>query len=165
MFAWNCQEDFFAGYDHGKEAGILSVADHHVVPGKKFWTWGNGPRGRMWDKILTDTDGPYIELMAGAYSDNQPDYSWLQPGETKSFRMCWYPFRDIKGVKEANLEGAVNLEVGTNGERLAGVLRHRPAPCRQRPAQGGQPCAPGRGHRHRPWQTVSQASGRPGGRG
>ena len=99
LFAWNCQDDFFAGYDHGKEAGIVSVADHHVVPGKKFWTWGNGPRGRMWDKILTDADGPYIELMAGAYSDNQPDYSWLQPGETKSLRMCWFPFRDLKGVK------------------------------------------------------------------
>jgi len=128
MFAWNCQEDFFAGYDHGKEAGILSVADHHVVPGKKFWTWGNGPRGRMWDKILTDTDGPYIELMAGAYSDNQPDYSWLQPGETKSFRMYWYPFRDIKGVKQANLEGAVNLEAATNGTALLGFCT--PAPHR-----------------------------------
>ena len=126
MFAWNCQDDFFAGYDHGKEAGILSVADHHVVPGKKFWTWGNGPRGRMWDKILTDTDGPYIELMAGAYSDNQPDYSWLQPGETKSFRMYWYPFRGIKGVKQANLEGAVNLEVGTNGTALVGFCTTAP---------------------------------------
>ncbi len=46
MFAWNYEDDFFAGYDHGKEAGIISVADHHVVPGKKFWTWGNGPAGR-----------------------------------------------------------------------------------------------------------------------
>ncbi len=114
MFAWNCQDDFFAGYDHGKQAGILSIADHHFVPGKKFWTWGNGPRGRMWDKILTDDDGPYIELMAGAYSDNQPDYSWLQPYETKSFQMYWYPFRDIDGVKNANLDAAVNMEIDTN---------------------------------------------------
>ena len=38
--------------------GIMSFADHHNIPGKKFWTWGNGPRGRMWDKILTDDDGP-----------------------------------------------------------------------------------------------------------
>jgi tetratricopeptide (TPR) repeat protein len=115
MFAWNYQDDFFAGYDHGKEAGTLSVADHHIVPGKKFWTWGNGPRGRMWDKILTDDDGPYIELMTGAYSDNQPDYSWLQPFETKSFEMHWYPFRDIGGVMNANLDAAVNLEFPTNG--------------------------------------------------
>ncbi len=115
MFAWNYQDDFFAGYDHGVEAGTMSVSDHHIVPGKKFWTWGNGPLGRMWEKILTDSDGPYIELMGGAYSDNQPDYSWLQPFETKSFEMHWYPFRDIGGVKNANLDAAVNLDVGTNG--------------------------------------------------
>jgi tetratricopeptide (TPR) repeat protein len=111
MFAWNYSDDFFAGYDHGKEAGTMSIADHHVVPGKKFWTWGNGPRGRIWDDILTDTDGPYVELMVGAYSDNQPDYSWLQPYEARSFEMYWYPFRDIGGVKQANLDAAVNLEI------------------------------------------------------
>lgn len=120
MFAWNYEDDFFAGYDHGKQAGIMSVADHHLVPGKKFWTWGNGPRGRMWDKILTDEDGPYIELMVGAYSDNQPDYSWLQPYETKAFEMYWYPFRDIGGVKKANLEAAVNLEVNSNRTATVG---------------------------------------------
>jgi hypothetical protein len=120
MFAWNYEDDFFAGYDHGKQAGIMSFADHHDIPGKKFWTWGNGPRGRMWDKILTDEDGPYIELMVGAYSDNQPDYSWLQPYETKAFEMYWYPFRDIGGVKKANLEAAVNLEVKTNGPARVG---------------------------------------------
>lgn len=119
MFAWNYEEDFLAGYDHGKQAGLLSVADHHIVPGKKLWTWGNGPRGRMWDKILTDTDGPYIELMVGAYSDNQPDYSWLQPFEVKSFEMYWYPFRAIAGVKNANVDAAVNLDV-TNGTARVG---------------------------------------------
>lgn len=111
MFAWNYEDDFFAGYDHGRQAGTMCVADHHIVPGKKFWTWGSGPRGRMWDEILTDTDGPYIELMVGGYSDNQPDYSWLQPFETRAFEMSWYPFRGIGGVKQANLDAAVNLEV------------------------------------------------------
>ncbi|MHC4435884.1 MAG: DUF5107 domain-containing protein [Planctomycetota bacterium] len=111
MFAWNYEDDFFAGYDHGKKAGTMSVADHHIVPGKKLWTWGTGPNGRMWDDILTDEDGPYIELMVGAYSDNQPDYSWMQPYEVKSFKQYWYPFRDIGGVKNANLDAAVNLEV------------------------------------------------------
>jgi len=111
MFAWNYEDDFFAGYDHGEKAGTMSVADHHIVPGKKLWTWGNGPNGRMWDDILTDEDGPYVELMVGAYSDNQPDYSWIQPYEIKSFKQYWYPFRDIGGVKNANLDAAVNLDV------------------------------------------------------
>jgi tetratricopeptide (TPR) repeat protein len=117
-FAWNYEDDFFAGYDHGKQAGVMSVADHHVAPGKKLWTWGTGPRGKSWDKILTDDDGPYIELMVGAYSDNQPDYSWLQPFEVKSFSLNWYPFRDIGGVKKANLDAAVNLEVAGGTARV-----------------------------------------------
>src|SRR3989304_4488405 len=119
MSAWNYEDDFFAGYDHGKQAGIMSVADHHIVPGKKLWTWGNGPRGRMWDKILTDDDGPYIELMVGAYSDNQPDYSWLQPFEARAFEMNWDPFRHSGGVKNATLDAAVNLE-GEDGQAKFG---------------------------------------------
>jgi len=111
MFAWNYQDDFVAGYDHGKNAGTMSVADHNIAPGKKFFTWGNGPVGRSEDTLLTDSDGPYMELMSGAYSDNQPDYSWLAPYETRSWSQYWYPFRDIGGVKNANLDAAVNLEV------------------------------------------------------
>jgi tetratricopeptide (TPR) repeat protein len=107
-FAVNYEDDFVAGYDHGKNAGILNIADHNIVAGKKFFTWGVG---NMWDKILTDDDGPYLEIMVGAYSDNQPDYSWLQPNEERSFVMSLFPFRGIDGVKNANLDAAVNFEV------------------------------------------------------
>jgi tetratricopeptide (TPR) repeat protein len=113
FFAWNHEDDFFGGYDHGKKAGVVHVADHHIVPGKKFWAFANGDEGRMWDKILTETDGPYIELMAGAYSDNQPDYSWIQPYEVKTWKQYWYPLREIGAFKYANLNAAVNLEVDT----------------------------------------------------
>lgn len=128
MFAWNYEDDFLAGYDHGKQAGTLHVADHHTVPGKKFFTWGAGPGGRMWDNILSDKDGPYLELMVGAYSDNQPDYSWLQPYETKEVRQTWYPFRGIGGVKNANEQAAVNLERLPNGKTRLGfyVTQARP---------------------------------------
>lgn len=111
FFAWNYKEDFLAGYDHEKQAGTVHVADHHISPGKKFFAWGNGPEGRMWDKILTETDGPYVELMTGAYSDNQPDYSWIHPYEVKTIKQCWYPIRQIGGVKNANGEAALNLEL------------------------------------------------------
>ena len=120
-FAWNSQEDFFGGYDHGKEAGVVHVADHHIVPGKKFWEFANGDVGRRWDKILTETDGPYIELMAGAYSDNQPDYSWIQPYEVKTWKQYWYPVRAIGGFKDANLNAVVNLDVDSKGLAKLGV--------------------------------------------
>jgi len=107
-FAVNYEDDFVAGYDHGKNAGILNIADHNIVAGKKFFTWGVGS---MWDNILTDNDGPYLEIMVGAYSDNQPDYSWLQSGEERSFNLSLFPFRGIDGVKNANLDAAVNFEI------------------------------------------------------
>ena len=119
VFAWNYRDDFSAGYDHGKKAGTMSIADHTVVPGKKFFTWGDSPNGHLQDTLLTDSDGPYIELMVGAYSDNQPDYSWMTPHETRSWTQFWYPFRDIGGVKNANTEAAVNLEV-KDGKVLVG---------------------------------------------
>lgn len=111
VFAWNYRDDFSAGYDHGKKAGTMSIADHTVVSGKKFFTWGDNANGHLQDTLLTDSDGPYIELMVGAYSDNQPDYSWMTPHETRSWSQFWYPFRDIGGVKNANTEAAVNLDV------------------------------------------------------
>ena len=111
FFAWNAEEDFLAGYDHGKKAGVAFIADHNTVPGKKLWTWGTGSEGRAWDKILTDSDGPYLELMIGAWSDNQPDYSWTQPYEAKVVEQVWYPIRGIGGVKNANAEAACNLEI------------------------------------------------------
>ena len=86
------------------------MANHRLVPGKKMWSWGLDDSAKMWDKILSDEDGPYIELMVGAYQDNQPDYSWLQPYEVKEWTQTWYPIRDLGGVKNANLEGAGNLE-------------------------------------------------------
>lgn len=128
MFAWNYEDDFLAGYDHGKRAGTLHVADHNVVPGKKFWTWGTGPTGKMWDEILSDEDGPYVELMVGAYSDNQPDYSWVQPFEVKSFQLFWYPFREIGGVKNATLDAAVNLEMVEGARVRLGFCATSPHP-------------------------------------
>ncbi|MFV0405356.1 MAG: DUF5107 domain-containing protein, partial [Propioniciclava sp.] len=64
------EDDFFGGYDHGQRAGFVHWADHHISPGKKQWTWGNAPFGWAWDRNLTDTDGPYVELRAGVYTDN-----------------------------------------------------------------------------------------------
>lgn len=109
--AYHSDFDFLGCYDHGKQAGMMHVADHHVVPGKKQWTWGNGDFGRAWDRQLTDVDGPYIELMCGAFTDNQPDFSWLQPGEEKRFTQIFMPYKAIGAAKNANKDAVINLEV------------------------------------------------------
>jgi tetratricopeptide (TPR) repeat protein len=116
--ALGSREDFLGGYDHARQAGVVHVADHHIAPGKKQWTWGNDAFGYAWDRNLTDEDGPYVELMAGVYTDNQPDFSFLAPGETKTFRQYWYPIHKIGPVQKANADAAVSLSVGEGTVRV-----------------------------------------------
>ncbi len=112
FFAHNLKEGFLAGYDHGKDAGTMHVGNPYIVTGAKLWEWGPGPGGTMWDtRVLSDNDTPYAELMTGAYSDNQPDYSWIKPYEIKAFKQYWYPIRETSGAKTANLNGLLNLEL------------------------------------------------------
>jgi len=109
-FAYDLKEDFMGAYDHGKETGTVHIGDHNIVKGAKLWEWGSGPVGQATEGKLTENDGPYVEIMVGAFSDNQPDYSWIKPYEVKTFKQYWYPVKDIQGFKNANLNGAVNLE-------------------------------------------------------
>lgn len=108
--AYQSEFDFVGNYDEAREAGLLHVADHHVSPGKKQWTWGNSDFGQAWDRNLTDEDGPYIELMTGIFTDNQPDFTWLKPYEQKSFKQYFMPIKRVGHVKNATIDAAVNLE-------------------------------------------------------
>ena len=104
------REDFFGGYDHFSDAGIVHVADHHIAPGKKQWTWGNHEFGYAWDRNLSDDRAPYIELMAGVYTDNQPDFSFLAPFETKQWSQFWYGIGRIGVPLQANENAALSLK-------------------------------------------------------
>jgi len=123
------KEDFFGGYDHFNQAGIIHLANHHISPGKKQWTWGNHAFGYAWDRNLTDPDQngecpPYIELMAGVYTDNQPDFSFLQPGETKTWSQFWYPIRGIGPSQKASVDGALSLKI-QEGSACLGAITTR----------------------------------------
>ena len=106
--------NFEGGYENDTHGGMLHVANHHVSPGKKQWTWGNGDFGRAWDRNLTDENGPYIELMAGVYTANQPDFAWLMPYEEKSFVQYFFPYRELGVVKNASKDIVLNMEPDGN---------------------------------------------------
>jgi tetratricopeptide (TPR) repeat protein len=112
------EADFFGGYDHAVEAGVIHVANHHIAPGKKQWTWGNHEFGYSWDRCLTDEGGPYIELMAGVYTDNQPDFSHLAAWETKTFTQNWFPIRRIGIPQAANVDATLSLRVEGSRVRI-----------------------------------------------
>jgi tetratricopeptide (TPR) repeat protein len=108
--------NFVGGYENDTHAGVLHVANHHISPGKKQWTWGNGDFGRAWDRNLTDNNGPYIELMAGVYTDNQPDFTWLQPYEEKSFVQYFLPYRELGVLKNASKDLLMNIDEVEDGK-------------------------------------------------
>ncbi|NAZ74224.1 DUF5107 domain-containing protein [Kineococcus sp. T13] len=116
------REDFFGGYDHATGVGFVHVADHQVAVGKKQWTWGNSPFGHAWDANLSDDGAHYVELMAGVFTDNQPDFARLAPGETKVFSQHWYPVRATGAVDRASLDAAVSLVREGERARLAVVV-------------------------------------------
>ncbi len=119
--AVNSKYDFEGGYENDTKGGMLHVASHQFSPGKKQWTWGNGDFGRAWDRNLTDEVGtdnmelksgyrPYIELMAGVYTENQPDFTWLMPYEEKQFVQYFMPYRELGVVKQASKDFILNIE-------------------------------------------------------
>ena len=111
-FSAESKYDYFGGYDEGKKAGVVHIADHHISPGKKMFTWAYSQLAKTWENALTDNDGQYAELMAGCYSDNQPDLTWLMPNETKIFSQKWFPIHDSGIPAFANENGALFVENG-----------------------------------------------------
>lgn len=116
--AINSDYDFVGGYEHDSKGGLLHVASHHISPGKKQWTWGYGDFGQAWDRNLTDEDGPYIELMTGMFTDNQPDFTWLMPNEEKSFTQYFLPYHELGVVKNATKDILINLETTERSARI-----------------------------------------------
>ena len=98
IFAMDPDNAWLAGYDHKKKMGTAHVSNRHITVGKKFFLWGNFPEAHVWDKVLPDNDGPYLELMVGCWSDNQPDYSWIAPYETRTVKQYWFQVKGIGGM-------------------------------------------------------------------
>ncbi|MCS2170790.1 DUF5107 domain-containing protein [Scandinavium sp. TWS1a] len=102
--------DFVGAWSHDENGGLLHVANHHIAPGKKQWSWGYSEFGQAWDKSLTDTNGPYIELMTGIFADNQPDFTWLDAWEEKRFEQYFLPYHSLGMVQNASRDAVIKLQ-------------------------------------------------------
>ena len=109
--AYHSDFNYIGNYDYQKQAGLLHIADHHISPGKKQWTWGNGDFGRALDRNLTDENGPYIELMTGIFTDNQPDFTFLKPYEEKTFVQYFMPYKAVGRISNASTDVIVNMAI------------------------------------------------------
>lgn len=109
--------DFFGAYWHDQDLGMAHYSPHDQKPGKKIWIWGLARQGMIWEKLLTDTDGQYVEIQSGRLFNQSADksvyspfkYSAFQPYATDQWIEYWYPVVQTHGFIAANDQGALNV--------------------------------------------------------
>jgi tetratricopeptide (TPR) repeat protein len=124
-FAHGTREPFLGVYRPSTNAGMVHVADHHDMPGKKIWSWGWDDEARDWRRALSDDLSAYLEPQAGLFRD-QETYAFLEPQQVLRFRETWQPVRRIGGFSRANDEGVVHLRRGEGRALRVGLNVTRP---------------------------------------
>ncbi|MDO1444952.1 DUF5107 domain-containing protein [Rhodocytophaga aerolata] len=118
--------DFFGGYWHDEDFGMGRYSTHDDKAGKKIWIWGLSREGMIWDKILTDTDGQYVEVQSGRlYNQAAPASSFtpfknidFTPYASEDWKEYWFPVKGTKGFVKANTYGALNLKKENNSLKV-----------------------------------------------
>lgn len=125
-FGYGIAFDFFGAYDVDRDRGVVAIADHRTVPGRKGWTWGQDDFGLVSQMALSDADpvdAQYIEVQTGPLL-TQSDYGMLQPRQRVAWEETWYPVHGLgDGFEYANARVAANAtrSDGTLELRLLGT--------------------------------------------
>ncbi|NNF03529.1 MAG: DUF5107 domain-containing protein, partial [Rhodothermales bacterium] len=117
-------DDFFGGYYMASDYGFGHWARYEDMPGQKLWLWALSGQGGIWEDLLTDTDGQYVEFQAGRmlnqYSPgaavNPVTKAGFPPGATDVWSERWFPVMGTGGLTDASAAGA--LHVAADGDSL-----------------------------------------------
>ncbi len=120
--------NFFGGYFHEKEVGFGHLSDYQEMPGQKLWLWALSRSGGIWEDLLTDTDGQYIEFQAGRLLDQYSpggDHNPItqvpfEPGRGDEWREYWFPVKETGGISAVSSEAVIHLRQMGDSVRLSG---------------------------------------------
>lgn len=109
--------DFFGGYWHEDDFGFGHYANYEDKPGKKIWIWGLSDQGMIWEDLLTDSNGQYIEYQAGKLFNQAANSSTFTPFKHREFmpydvdiaKELWFPLKGTKGMVAASEYGVLNV--------------------------------------------------------
>ncbi len=108
--------DFFGGYYENSNTGFGHWGRYDEIPGQKLWLWNLSRAGGIWEDLLTDTDGQYVEYQAGRLyvqyfpgEENPISQATFDPHLTDQWTEVWFPVKEIGGIKEASPYGAMNV--------------------------------------------------------
>ena len=113
-------EPYFGAYWTSENFGMMHVTDRDEKVGKKFFTWALSDEGSIWEELLTDTNGQYLEVQSGrlfnqndAHSSRTPyKQVYFTPYSTDVWTEYWFPFKGTSGVTDASLYGVININEG-----------------------------------------------------
>ena len=110
--------DFFGGYYTKDKFGFGHWGNYEDIPGQKLWLWSQSRSGGIWEDLLTESDGQYIEFQAGRLfvqfspgeDENPISQVSFEPYTSDAWKEVWFPIKEIGGIKEASQYGAMNIE-------------------------------------------------------
>jgi tetratricopeptide (TPR) repeat protein len=109
--------DFFGGYYQDDDSGFGHWSRYEEMPGQKLWIWALSRQGGIWEDLLTDTDGQYIEFQAGRLFDqyfpgekNPISQAAFPAHATDQWEERWFPVLDIGGLSEVSPKGILHAE-------------------------------------------------------
>ncbi|MDR2706514.1 MAG: DUF5107 domain-containing protein [Planctomycetaceae bacterium] len=110
-------DDFYGAYYENDQFGSVHYSPFTDKLGMKIFLWGLSRAGMIWEDLLTDTDGQYVELQSGRLYNQavtESNYTPFKqyaftPYATDTWKEYWYPVKETEGIVKANAWGALNV--------------------------------------------------------
>lgn len=119
--------EWFGGYWHDRKFGFGHWAPYSDAPGKKLWIWSRAREGAIWEDLLTDTDGQYIEAQSGVTLNQAAERSGfhspfnqksLGPYYSETKTEYWFPVKGSGGMADASPYGTLNVVAGGDSLKI-----------------------------------------------
>ncbi len=119
--------DYYGIYWHDDDFGSVHHSGYDEKLGMKIFLWSQARDGGIWEELLTDTDGQYIELQSGRMYNQPASNSASTPykhyafgaGMTDRWTEYWFPVKGIQGISKASRVGALHVSREPDGLKLA----------------------------------------------
>ena len=125
LFARDSKSNYFGIYYEQSDWGVVHVADHRELPGKKTWTWGTDDNGDIWVDKLTDGGGQYVEFQGGRF-ETQMEHQFIAPHRVEHFFEYWFGVNQMGGAwNEATRDAALRVTVKDKHAIIAATANSR----------------------------------------
>jgi tetratricopeptide (TPR) repeat protein len=116
--------NYFGALWEEDDFGMIRYSKREDKLGKKIFLWSLAGSGKIWEELLTDNSGQYVEIQSGRlFNQNQFQSSFtpfkqigFRPYNTDNWTEYWYPFSGLDGFTTANLIGA--FKINQNAQQI-----------------------------------------------